>query len=1389
MFSSGTNGQAGGQASFSFGGGPTSFGAPPASNPFSVDTSFGGNSQAGTNGFNFGGFGAGGGGTQTAPSFGGFGAQQNTSTPASKPASSGLFGQSTAHITSPADDSMQTSPDTKPKGASIFAAKPPTGGSAPANPFAGLSGQNSNIFAPKPASTEQAAASSAEPQPFKPLFGAPAASKPDEAKSKPAVSNPFAPKPASDGAAASNPFANLSGQSSANLFAPKPAAEQTPAKPAEVAKPFSGLFGSTSTTKPSEPASNPFAPKPTTEGSAASNPFASLSTSKVTGTESAGKAAETQPFKPMFGTPAVSKTLDAGKETNASPAFGNMFATPKPAAENAASKPAETQPFKSLFGTPAPAKTTDAGNESSASPAFGNMFATPKPATENAAPKPAENQPFKSMFGTPVTSKPAEVEKEQPGTSNIFAPKVTDDKETPEPAKAQPFGSMFGASSAPAISGEEQKAATPSNPFANLSGQSSFSSPFAPKTTEQTIAQAQPSASLFGSSTASKPEKEQSTQEVEKNNTGFNNFTSSFSSSQATSQPPQQEDTTLNATPRASFFQTPSTEVESCLPSSSFSSSSSSSLPSSSTSIPTIYPYDISNTRSVQEADSLFPQSAKPASIEYPDMPLKSAYPPSKSGHPAAGAAYIKLCMLTEAFKQQVAKCDPWEHNIDEVLILYGELRRELGIPIGAIDLAEESRRAGINHADAVKEGHPAKQAVPPSPSTFTPPPIYPGKKADTPANASSGASDTANKFKQSFSSPSASLASAVGSSTPAPASAAANPFAPAVVPATNALATPAVIAAESAGDTPAAPASNIPMFSNGTASSSFNVPAPAFSMPKFGGDTNGATSSAPKPVFEIPKFGGGAGGGSTGGIDFMSQFKANAEKTAAEEKAKRKAEDFDSDEDDEAEWERKDAEQQRERRAKLEAASSKRSVFVPGEGFKLVEAEAAPSTSASTMPKLGGDMNGATSSAPKPAFEIPKFGGSGGSTTGGIDFMSQFKANAEKTAAEEKAKRKAEDFDSDEDDEAEWERKDAEQQREKRAKLEAASNKRTVFVPGKGFQFVDAEATSKTPAESTPKAPSPAAAVEPTSSAPAPSAPLFGSSNAPSSSKSLFGSSTTSASTGPVFGTAQPSPASASLFGAKPAQSNSMFAPSSTSSSTSSVFGSAQPLPVSQNIFGGLQQTAPKRKPSADESDKEDETPFKNSKASAPASAAGGGLFGRVSNPATPALTPPVQTPSPVIGPFTIPPPAEKPSVATPPAASEAASTAVATTEDGEGEPGEFFNLTQSNVGEEEENVELEVRARAFKLDGSWKVQGTGVVRLLKHPVTGRARIVLRTEPSGNVILNALLKKEYKYEATKGNSVQVLLPDESGKFSQWAVRVKPENLDKFFAKINEIKY
>ena len=84
--------------------------------------------------------------------------------------------------------------------------------------------------------------------------------------------------------------------------------------------------------------------------------------------------------------------------------------------------------------------------------------------------------------------------------------------------------------------------------------------------------------------------------------------------------------------------------------------------------------------------------------------------------------------------------------------------------------------------------------------------------------------------------------------------------------------------------------------------------------------------------------------------------------------------------------------------------------------------------------------------------FKVPSFG-----TPSGTSFMSQFGQNAKKTeeemAQEAKAKRKADEYDSDdsEDDEEAWERKYDEEQRAKKQKIEEAKTNTTFkFVPNK---------------------------------------------------------------------------------------------------------------------------------------------------------------------------------------------------------------------------------------------------------------------------------------------------------------------------------------------------
>jgi hypothetical protein len=1222
----------------------------------------------------------------------------------------------------------------------MFSPKPAAGGSAFSNPFSNISGQSTstNIFAPpKTTTTEQSIDKPAEPQPFKPLFGSTAA----------------APKPSDaqkEQPPASNPFANLSGQTatnSSNIFAPKATvADGTSAKPADATKPFGSLFGSNPSTQPSAPASNLFAPKPVAEEAKASNPFANLSapssfsamsSPKVTGIESPAKAAESQPFKALFGTPAASKVSEAEKGPTAPPAFGSMFSlkpagetaaekpappafgnmfSPKPAGETAAEKPAADQPFKSIFGAPAASKASEAGKEPAAAPAFGNMF-SPKPAAESAAAKPIEDQPFKSMFGTPATPKPAGSEKELSAASSVFAPKVTSEEQTIVPAKTPQFGSVFGASPAPSKLGEAQNTqATPSNPFANLSGPNAFNNPFAPKPIEQAAKPQAPSTSLFGASAAVGNNKNNRDNDAAALGTSLSN---PFTASPHAIDEPHKEGATEATTEASSKFSLDASKDTSSLP---LPSSSSSSLPSSTSTSTITNPstssnlHLASNTFIATDADSRFPRPDHPVSINYPEiMPLKCPVPGAKEVNPrhhAEAALLWKLRMLTESFKREVAKCDPMTDDIDDVILLYVDLRRELGIPIGSIDSDEEAEPLKLDENEVYDQvpQEEVRQRTP-TPEIF---PI-PRTRMDEPAIAKKpeSASSTVSKFAQSFSAPTPASAPASAESSDTPAAAPSDSVSTTPVSdATASVATPTVAPVSSTplskapvSEAPATPApvatftpptaTGIPKFDGGGATS---TAASAFQMPKF--DGGGATSTTAS-AFKIPKF------GAASGTDFMAQFKAKAEKTAAEEKAKRKAAEFDSDEENEEEWELKDAERQREKKAEHEAAAKKHAVFVPGVGFKFVEDSAAASTDAAapTDATSSAAITPAEDSAAIPLAKPanpPSFFAT--STTSSV-----FGSGAQPVPASQNIfggvkptlKRKASTDDTDNEDD-----------------LPAKKSKSLVPSDASGSLFGRVSTATPPAAHNTSFAP-----VASTTSFPpaaeATSFPQAASSNA--------------------FNTFFPPAASDTAF-------NTSFPPAASATS----FGTSFPPAASKNSFGASFPSAasPFGMPAASTTSFPPAAPFSGFGQAAPANA--------FPQPAT--TTPSAQGSEPTVG-----------------------------TGDDDVEAGEIFDLTQANSGEEEETVLFEDKTRAFKLDSRWASVGTGPVRLLQHPVTGRARIVARAEPSGKVVLNTYLKKELDYKLTT-NSVQFLVPEEGGTLRHWALRVKRERLQEFYDLINQVK-
>jgi len=551
-------------------------------------------------------------------------------------------------------------------------------------------------------------------------------------------------------------------------------------------------------------------------------------------------------------------------------------------------------------------------------------------------------------------------------------------------------------------------------------------------------------------------------------------------------------------------------------------------------------------------------------------------------------------------------------------------------------------------------------------------------------------------------------------------------------------------------GSTSTTPAAPRPAASNSFQSKSASSEQPAPSPFQFKPITTAPAASGP-PAFQVPKFGDGAPSGTNFMASFAANAKQNTDKMMAEAKAKRKAEDFDSDEDDDAEWERKDAEQQAAKKAKLDEEAKRHAKFVPGQGFVF------------------GDAN---KEAPKEAtaatFQVPKFGN--GSTVA-PNFLSAFsnnaKQNAEKMLAEAKAKRKAEDFDSEEDDEEEWERKDAEEQAAKKAQLEADSKKVAKFVPGKGFVFEDSAESSD--ASSSTSAP-PAIAAAPSSEA-----------NKPPPSTSVFEN----------FAKATPAPGNPfAKLAAKPADDSADQEDSAddeaedtaTKKSTAngkSMFDRVTPAdkPASA-LFGSPAQDKTWKpdspikfgdaKPSVGFSFGIAATP-KTDNAMAPPSTGAFGFLSKPNSTMTSAATSRAGSPGPTDS-------------------DAGADSNVDADAESQLPQTDLTALTADEKRTESVLFETE-RARGMSFnkankDSPWDVKGTGPLRVLKNRNTDVVRIVLRITPSGKVAINTRLNADVKYEFKGKGMVQFQIAKERGIVEQWMIKVKEDDVAKQFAGI-----
>jgi hypothetical protein len=799
-----------------------------------------------------------------------------------------------------------------------------------------------------------------------------------------------------------------------------------------------------------------------------------------------------------------------------------------------------------------------------------------------------------------------------------------------------------------------------------------------------------------------------------------------------------------------------------------------------------------------------------------------------------------RVRVLNESFRREIAKTDLSKEGFDALVIHYLRVRETIGAPLQGVagmkrktidddsattnsQPSKKTKPLGtVDPASPIGSSTPSKTATPSQISTASESATTTGSKrkaiVDTedvsstpqPAKRSDGGSTTASIFANSFSnsrtseagettgaeSPKKIDAPSFKPATPEPAKPSLFSTTPTSSPPKPLFPTPAATKeTSSSGSAPShAPPVFKPTFSAPTSST---PPANPFVLKPSGGH-DATQASAP---LAIPKFG-------SGNTNFFEQFKAQSEKEAEKEKAKRKDEDFDSDEDDEAEWERKDAENQRKKQEAILAQQSKRPKYIPGQGFSFEEdnstdGEKSDASAASSMASnsvfdtkstsFGKSSNifGHLSATPSESGEnehddandTEEASESGDDAARESSFAPTEDLDASNTGS--KSNGVAGSSTPESSDEGDFTKAlKKSKQTDSSGKIADAttdqgSGSRSLFDrvqydqegkpkrqedDGKTVSSLLGSSKYASSFNSAGSTPNPFASMSQTQSnksdesAPSKPAPsnVFGSSTIAAN---PFGTPSSGASTPSIFGSSTTKPASDNTWKLNTPIKFATDPPSTTGSSTKSTTESA-PESGSSQPFSALFGPA-----------------AAGSKSGSGAQQPLGFSFGGPSQPSSSFLTPSALTSA-------TPSRASTPGMASDTGAEESA----------DGDAAEALpqvDLARGGAGEENEDVLFESRSRALKLikeeNKGWDTQGIGITRILKDRTTSRARILIRAEPSGNVVLNAALQKEITYKA-QGTSVQFLVPKADGPPEMWAVRLKVGMAEKLAAAMEESK-
>lgn len=101
-------------------------------------------------------------------------------------------------------------------------------------------------------------------------------------------------------------------------------------------------------------------------------------------------------------------------------------------------------------------------------------------------------------------------------------------------------------------------------------------------------------------------------------------------------------------------------------------------------------------------------------------------------------------------------------------------------------------------------------------------------------------------------------------------------------------------------------------------------------------------------------------------------------------------------------------------------------------------------------------------------------------------------------------------------------------------------------------------------------------------------------------------------------------------------------------------------------------------------------------------------------------------------------------------------------------------ISLSEKGPGEEDEESVYEKRAKVFEfIGGQYKPKGLGILRILVHKNTKKARVLVRAEGSGRPLMNTLLRSQITYKNEGKGNVKVLDFGADGKPLTMLVRVK----------------